>query len=183
MPPTSIVSPRLALDVFHRSGAKPRSPKGFTLLEALVVIAMMGAIALMTAPFLASSPARKDLELMAAEAVDALREAQSSAMSGRNNARYGVHFEAAKLVIFQGATYAPADPNNLARTFPGTVTITAVTLSPGGACTVSTGGGNCDVHFATHRGTPTESGTVTFTDSAGNVKTVTVNVQGMIESN
>lgn len=152
-------------------------------MELLVVVAMVGMTALLAAPFLAGGTARESLDSYAAESVDALREAQSSAMSGRNNARYGVHFQSDRFVVFQGATYSPSDAANRARTFSADASVTAVSLSPGGSCSVQAGTGNCDVHFADHRGVPTESGTITFTDASGATKTVTVNAQGMTDAN
>lgn len=131
-------------------------------------------------PVLSSALGGKTMANYVNEAADALREAQSSVMAGKNNARFGVHFEGTKLVFFQGAVYSAVDPNNVVHAFSGFVTVSAVTLAPGGACALPVGTGNCDVHFSNHRGTPTESGTVSFTDG-GNVKTVTIGAGGMID--
>jgi hypothetical protein len=116
-------------------------------------------------------------------AVDALREAQSSVMSGKNNAKFGVHFEGGRYTFFQGATYSSSDPENVAHILDANVTVTAVTLSPGGSCTLPAGTGNCDVHFINHFGTPTETGTIVFTGDDGTTKTVTVGAAGMIDMN
>jgi prepilin-type N-terminal cleavage/methylation domain-containing protein len=157
--------------------------KGFTLVEIMTVVAMMAALAVMVVPVLSDSLARGDARSFAMQAVDSLREAQSSTMSGRLNARYGVHFQADRFVLFQGATYSAGDADNLVHALSGNATITAVTLSPGGACTVATGTGNCDIHFARVKGQPTESGTVTFTDLTGATRTVSINEVGLIEWN
>lgn len=155
--------------------------RGFTVLELLAVIAMIAVVAAFAAPFLSGGTGRASLSSFAGEAADALREAQGAVMSGKDNARYGVHFQSDRFVVFSGAAYAPADPANRVRQFNGEVTVTSVTLSPGGPCTVVGGSGNCDVHFADHRGVPTESGSVVLTDAAGNARTVTVGAQGMID--
>jgi prepilin-type N-terminal cleavage/methylation domain-containing protein len=155
--------------------------KGFTVIEIVIVIALIGIVTAVSAPFLSDALTRKDLDSYAAEAMDGLREAQSSVMSGRNNARFGVHFEAAKFVFFQGAAYNPVDTDNVIHALAGDATITSVTLSPGGACVVATGSGNCDVHYINHRGTPTESGTIVFTGDGGQLKTVTVGAAGMLD--
>lgn len=167
----------------EKNRSKPAVPAGLTLIEPVIVVAMLGALMLMSAPYLSDTLARKDRDAFVAEAVDALREAQSSVMSGRNNARYGVHFEAAKFVFFQGAVYNAADPGNVTHALTGRAMVASVTLSPGGACTVSTGAGNCDVHFASHKGAPTESGAVVFSDDAGATKTVAVGAAGMFDVN
>lgn len=157
--------------------------RGFTLIEALVVVAFIGILSALASPLLSSSLTRADASRFAAEAVDALREAQASVMSGKNNARHGVHFEGTKFVMFEGAAYSPADPNNAVHQLSGNVTITAVSLSPGGACTLPAGTGNCDVHFANRKGIATESASITFTGGGGEARTVTVNAAGMIDAN
>ncbi len=159
------------------------SRRGFTVLEVMVVVAMIGAVALLAAPFLSSSLSSNDAAQSARVAADALREAQAAVMSGKGAARYGVHFEGTTFVLFQGAAYSPSDANNAVHRLTGLVTVSAVALSPGGACALPAGTGNCDVHFATRRGTPTESGTVTFTGAGGETRTVTINAAGMIDAN
>jgi prepilin-type N-terminal cleavage/methylation domain-containing protein len=158
------------------------SPRGFSIIEVLMVIAMIGILSLTAAPYMSDILGKKNIDNYSLEAMDALREAQSSVMSGKNNARFGVHFEGTKFVLFQGATYSAADPNNVDHVFSGFATVTAVTLSPGGACALPAGTGNCDVHYASHFGTPTESGTVVITDGTS-PKTVTVGAAGMVDVN
>lgn len=156
---------------------------GFTLVELMMVIAMIAIIGLLAVPFLASEPTKAYVRNTGLEAMDAMREAQASTMSGKNNARYGVHFEGTKYVLFQGATYVSSDANNVSHALASHITITAVTLSPGGACTLPAGSGNCDVHFASRKGTPTETGSVVFTADDGETKTLSINAVGMIDVN
>ena len=101
-------------------------PAGFTVLEVLVVIAMIGAVALLAAPFLSTGLTTNDVSIAETEARDALREAQASVMSGRNNARFGVHFEGTAFVLFQGATYSVADTNNVTHQLTGRTEVTVV---------------------------------------------------------
>jgi len=156
--------------------------RGFTIIEILIVVSVTVVLAAVAAPLLTNALSRGDARSYALQAVDALREAQSSTMSGRANARYGVHFEQTKFVLFQGAVYSSSDANNLVTSFSGRATISAVNLS-GGACTVATGIGNCDLHFARVRGTPTETGSIVFADLTGQTRTVTINATGLIEWN
>lgn len=157
--------------------------RGFTLIEILLVVSLTVIMAGLLAPVLFDALSRGDARSYALQAVDTLREAQSSTMSGRANARYGVHFEQNKLVMFQGAVYSAVDTNNLPQSLTGRAVITSVTLSPGGACTVATGAGNCDIHFAKVRGAPTETGSIVFTDLTGQSRTVSINAVGLIEWN
>ncbi|HTK04552.1 MAG TPA: prepilin-type N-terminal cleavage/methylation domain-containing protein [Candidatus Eisenbacteria bacterium] len=159
----------------------PLNGRGFTIIELLTVIAMVGVVVAMAVPFLSSDLTRNDARNFSSDATDALREAQASVMSGRNGARFGVHFEATKFVVFQGATYASNDANNVVHSFSALVSVTAVTLAPGGSCTLPAGTGNCDIHFSNHKGTPTETGAVVFSGVGGETATVTINDAGMID--
>jgi len=147
-----------------------------------VVVAIIALVSMLSAPLLADTVSSRDLASTAADAVDAIREAQAATMTGRNAARYGVHFQGDRFVFFQGASYAPADPENVVHTLSGRVTITAVTLSPGGACVLPEGTGNCDLHFADRRGTPTETGSIVMTESGGDTGTIVINAAGMVDS-
>ncbi|MBI4458023.1 prepilin-type N-terminal cleavage/methylation domain-containing protein [Candidatus Uhrbacteria bacterium] len=163
----------------HRAGQR----RGFTIIELMIIVAIMAIMAVMAAPYTAGTLASASLSTNADLASDALREAQSSATSRKSGGKFGVHFEATKFVFFEGAAYSGADPDNAVHSFTGEVTISAVTFSPGGACTVATGSGNCDIHFANHRGTPTETGSVVFSSVDGPTKTVSINAAGMIDVN
>lgn len=158
------------------------SARGFTVVELLIVVAMAGLLSYLAAPFLSTSLSANDAKQSSVSAADALREAQASAMSGHRDSRYGVHFEGTKFVLFRGATYAPADVDNSVHDLTGLVSVSAVSLSPGGSCDLPAGTGNCDVHFENRRGTPSASGTVTFTGAGGETRVVTVNAVGMIDA-
>jgi type II secretory pathway pseudopilin PulG len=156
------------------------------LIELLIVLGVFFVLATMIAPTLPSTLVSKDLEASAATATDALRQAQGNVMTGRGPVggpplRWGVHFQNDRFVLFSGATYVPAATDNVVTLLNGRVRVSGVTLSPGGACTLPAGVGNCDVHFAQTEGTPTESGTITFVNSgvSTETKTVTVNAAGM----
>jgi Tfp pilus assembly protein FimT len=137
----------------------------------------------MVMPLADSTLQSDDLEVAAVSAVDALRSAQSSAMTGRNNKQWGVHFEASSFTVFEGGTYSAGAAQNEVHDLGGRVAVTDVTLSPGGSCDVDAGTGNCEVHFADAGGQPTESGTVVLTNDANETRTVSINVEGMIEQN
>ncbi len=145
--------------------------KGFTVIEVIIVIAMMGILVLIAAPFLSNSLTRSDFEIASSEAVDALREARSSAMNGKGGGRFGVHFETSQFVFFTGATYSAVDLENVVHTYGSDVTMSNITITGGGS----------DVHFATHKGEPTENGAIEFTIPGGETKTVTVNAVGLVD--
>jgi len=166
-----------------RQSARPRRPAGLSLIEFLLVIGIAGLLATMIAPFMFDAVGRNRLSIVSAEAVDALREAQFSVMSGYAPARYGVHFEAGKFVYFSGSVYVPGNANNVEHVLSDGVAATAVTLAPGGACAVAAGTGNCDVHFSSGDGSPVESGSIVFQGPDSATQTVVLNAVGMIEAN
>jgi len=101
--------------------------KGFTLIEILVV----AAITVMLTGFLIQSfsRARTDLNQVTGQVADAIREAQSSALSGalvqgKYRCGYGIHFDAGGYTIFAGpdATQSRATCVAAGRVFPGTGT-------------------------------------------------------------
>lgn len=144
--------------------------KGFTLLEAIIVIALTAGLALMAAPLLGNRVSGDVMAAAAEKAANVLYEARSSAMTGRNDAAYGVHFEAAAFTLFEGAAYGATDEDNLTYDLPGSVTASTIAITGGGA----------DIHFTSHKGTPTETGNITFSDGSGDTLTVSVNAAGMI---
>ena len=144
---------------------------GVTVLELVLVVALIGIMSVLATPFLSNSVSSRSLDLFSAQAVDALREAQFSAMNGKGAGRFGVHFETDRFVFFTGTVYSGSDPDNLEHPLDNGIAIDSISLSGGGA----------DVHFASHRGVPMEYGTIIFSDGAGQIKTVTVGAAGMLD--
>lgn len=144
--------------------------RGFTLIEALLVVAIMAVLALAAPALLASRGVRDVLNAEVQKAADTLYEARNSAMTGRGNARQGVHFTSTTFTLFQGSSFNPADPDNVVRTMPGSVTASTISISGGGA----------DIIFASSKGIPVQTGSIIFTDNGNNSRTVSVNAVGMI---
>jgi len=140
-------------------------------MEVLIVIAIIAAVAVMTMPILSSSMSRNELDVAVEGAVDALEEARSSALNGKDSGRFGVHFEVDKYVLFGGASYVEGDADNFIHQLPGLVSITSISISGGGA----------DILFSSVSGVPDQTGSIEFTDSSGEIKTVTVNAAGTVD--
>ena len=145
--------------------------RGFTTIELIIVVVLMGLVFAIGGPSIADSLSKDELQRFSEESADALRQAQSSAMSGVNAARHGVHFETTKFVSFEGATYSAGDSDNLEHDFSGLVTITNITITGGGS----------EIIFASHKGIPVETGTIELTDVEGFIRVVSINTVGMIE--
>lgn len=157
--------------------------RGFTSIEVLIVLAILGIAAGLILPVADTSLQRDDLEVAAVSMVDAIRSAQSSSMGGRDNVSWGVHFSAGSFVVFSGGTYSDGAETNEPHDLGGRVRISDVSLLPGVPCNLVSGTGNCDLHFADPGGRPSESGTITLTNQADETRTVTINSEGMTEQN
>jgi prepilin-type N-terminal cleavage/methylation domain-containing protein len=145
--------------------------RGFTILEVMVVVALMAILVVIVAPSFSRGTIKNVIVSASTKAADILVEARSSAMSGRDNSRYGVHFQSTQVTLFEGASYSAVDTNNLVYALPGAVTASTISISGGGA----------DIIFASHKGIPVQTGTITFTDTGGNSASVVVNAAGMID--
>lgn len=145
---------------------------GFTLLELLIVLGILAVVAVASAPFLASSISRNDLQTSTWKLVDDLRRAQTQAMAGHTNSAWGVHVQTDRHVFFRGTTYNISDPDNIVTMLPGTITISNISLN----------GGSSDIRFTKIRGNTNDYGTLTLLDSNSNeTTTITINSAGHIQ--
>lgn len=142
--------------------------RGFTFFEVLVTIgifSLVGGLALLVSmESYRGSYFRSDRDLLIA----ALQHARSQAMSNicvgacTDGKPHGVHIEAEKYVIFQGASYDADDPSNA-------VFAAQAALVRGGG----------DIVFSQLSGTTTAT-TTTLKDDAGRESVISVSADGQI---
>lgn len=86
--------------------------KGFTLIEVVLMVAIIIAIAAVALP----SPARyvfsRQMAVVADEIAGSLRKAQAYGMAGRDGASWGVAVRDGRIVLFQGASYDARDASH-----------------------------------------------------------------------
>lgn len=144
---------------------------GFTLVELMIVIAILAILTTVGAPFLANSVGKNELKTTAWEMADTLRRAQSQTMAGNGSTGWGVHFESTQYVFFQGATYNAADPDNITAPLSPSLSIDSIALN----------GGGTEVLFTSKKGVTGQYGDIQITDAGNNtVSTVTVTAAGVI---
>ena len=156
-------------------GMMPRQkhPDGFSLIEALVVIAAMALLAVLSYGAYKSFNDHEALGKDAVKVVALYEEARSLSVGSKDGSAYGVHVESAQAVGFKGAVYSDGNANNVVEALNPRVTISDISLSGGGS----------DVVFSGTGGTTTKSGTVTLSLVADPSATqvITIYTSGLVE--
>lgn len=151
------------------------SSKGFSLVEMLIVLALMGIIALAISGVFSKATSREALEKQTGLVLSLLTQARGLTLSAKNASVYGVHFETTKAVLFTGATYSSSATSNIVETMNSRVQISGISLAGGGS----------DVVFNRLVGDTSQSGTVTLSliASSTQTKTITIFGTGVTQSN
>lgn len=138
----------------------------FTLIELLLVLAIMAVIGAMSAPIYSRFLTQNAVSNTVDQLVQDVRKAQFYAMTSRKSTTsgWGVRFGSQTITLYQGTSFA-ARNQALDETF---------TVNPN--ITVS---GLTDLNFPRVSGIPVAGATITVS-GMGNNKTITVNSQGMV---
>lgn len=142
--------------------------KGFTLLEVLLSIALLGLIAGFTTPIYSSFQNRNDLDIAISNTVQSLRRAQLLAQASSSDTSWGIKLQAGSLTIFRGSSFAARD-SNFDEIYPMSTGITLSNLN--------------EIVFDKFSGLPTgpSVGTITLTDPNNETKNITINAKGMFD--
>lgn len=159
---------RYAVQSNHR--LRVRCRRGVTLLEILLVIALIAVAGAMVAPMGGASLGNRSVSAAAELVADSLREAQFSAMSSQAPKEFGVYFESGRFVRYRGTAYAPADPDNQEQALNDDLSLS-----------VSLSGAVDTVHFDNHRGLPDVTGTITVSSAVTDAtEVITIGSEGAI---
>lgn len=146
--------------------------RGFTLIEIILVTALTAMLVLAAVPFFQSFSASHQIDANTQDVINVLRRAQSAAMEGKGDGKYGVHFTTgpgASFIFFKGDSYAARDASyDDAYTLPQSISL-AVNL-----------GGPADIIFSKLNGIPDVSGTVALSNNNGEVNVLNINQTGRI---
>lgn len=80
--------------------------RGFTLIEVLLVIAVMGIVVGFGLSLLPGQTARGDLDVAVRMGMYELRRAHARSGAGFHDGSWGVYFSSGTITLYQGTTYA-----------------------------------------------------------------------------
>ena len=140
--------------------------KAFTLIELLLVTAIVLSVSVLAGQFYARFLGQNAVQNTADQIAQSMRKAQFYAMVSRKSASsgWGVNYGANLLTLYQGAN------------FGGRNTALDEKFDINTSLTVD----NFDVNFGRITGIPGSTPTVTISGGQGTTKTVSVNAQGMV---
>lgn len=146
--------------------------RGFTLIELILVIAIISALAVLSVPVLGNFSGRTQIDSTTNEIVSALRFAEQKAMAVENDSQFGVYFDDAnnKFYLFRGTSYTDFPSERIEYVYSDSITVTQSFVDN-------------DVDFNKLYGTTSDTGNITVTNNIGGSRTVNVSALGKIERN
>lgn len=148
--------------------------KGITVMEIMLVIAILGLLLGIVLPQFAQMREKQSLWNASEEVMSAISEAKANTLASVDSSEYGVHFESGAVIIFKGVSFSPGAPDNEQRGIIAPATITSVTL---GGILASSG----DMYFNRLSGLPSLSGVIEVATPSF-VKTITIHPTGAVSA-
>lgn len=141
---------------------------GFSLIELLLCVAIIGLLTGMTLPLYQSYQNSNDVDLDTQSVAAMLRRAELYARTMNGDNSWGVKVQSGSATLFKGASYATRDTTvDETDALPSVITFSG-TLS--------------EVVFTKFTATPSATGTIILTHTANNdVRTITLNAKGMVD--
>lgn len=143
-----------------------KKAKGFTLIEMLLSVALLGLLAGFFSPIYFSIQARNDLDVAANIIAQSLRRAQTLSRAMEGDSSWGVYVQSGKISIFSGVSFSGRDAS-----FDEDFDISnGVTFS-----------GVQEVVFDRNSGEPAMTGTMTLTGANNESRDLILNAKGIID--
>jgi prepilin-type N-terminal cleavage/methylation domain-containing protein len=149
---------------------KIQNKKGFSLMEILIVLAIMAILGTLTFMSLSKASPEKMLQKESAIILSQINEARLKTLSGTKNTEYGIHFASSSITVFEGKVFPSA-------------TSTVYTLSnPISISQISLTGNVTHFYFKKLTGEPTATGTITIRNNNGSTtKVLNITESGIIQ--
>ena len=153
----------------------PKTNQGFTLIEILIVIIILGVVTSIVGLSFAKLNSKQALDKSTNLTAAILNEARSMTLSSIDASQYGVNLAASQVVLFKGSSYSVSDPNNMVTPLNSEVGIRSVTIAGGGTSVV----------FKRLTGRTDQTGTleVYLLNEPSTFRTVTISATGIAETN
>lgn len=146
--------------------------RGLTLIELIVVVAIVMILAAVVTTSFSQFRNNKVLDTGVENALSLLAKARGNTLASKNALQYGVHFESAQMILFQGTTYSAGDSNNEVAALDSALEISSGTLN---------------VVFQRLTGKTDQGGAVTVTirvkSDTTKTKNITINTTGIASAN
>ncbi len=139
--------------------------RGFTLIEVLLSVVLLSMIAGMSIPLSRIFLERNELDQTTATLAQTLRRAQFMSIAQDGDSTWGVKVTSSSILLFKGSSYATRD-----QIFDESTSIAPSIIFSGLS----------EVVFQKGTGTPTATGTSTFTARSNEIRNVTINQKGMV---
>lgn len=138
-----------------------RTNRGLTFLEITISLGILAVLLVVIIPSFMDFRRNSILNTETQNVITLVNKARLSSMSSKEDFQYGIHFEAGKVVLFQGDTYTAGAGTN-----EELVLNTALTLS-----SVVVNGGGADVVFQKVTGATNQNATTTLLVTGGTAST------------
>ena len=139
---------------------------GISMLEILLVVALIAIVAGFSVPVYQSFQVQNDLDIAATTLAQTLRRAQISSQGMRDDTQWGVYVKSGDITLFQGASYTGRDVDY------DEVYSVPTTIIPSS---------NWEVVFDKYTGNLAADSSLILTASNGRTKNIVINTKGMVE--
>ena len=148
---------------------------GFTLIEIIIVVAMIGLLAYLVMAPLASFKDQQTLQIETDKTLAFIAKTRSLTLASANDKQYGVRFLADRLIRFSGLTFSSSSPDNITLLINPTVSISNIALV----------GNGTDIIFDRLSGKISQNGVLTLSilSNANRVKIITILPVGVASAN
>ena len=157
------------MDYANNRKQKAFSPRGVTLIELLLVVAIMAIILSSAYPLGAGFLARNNFKNKINETVNSLRIAQLNSISGKEAVSWGVNVDSNQITLFSGTSYSSRNPvYDEVYDIPPSVSANPVPI---------------EVVFDRLTGNPNSSATIVISSDSGESASVYINEVGIVDVN
>jgi len=149
--------------------------RGITVVELLVVIAVIGIIILIAFPQFSRMRENQLIKNATVDVLSVIEKARSQTLSSLNSSEYGVRFQPDQVIIFKGKVFSGSAVDNETIDIIPPASISNITLN-------EVSGSEMNMYFNRLSGVPSASGTITI-NTTNIQKIITISATGMASVN